>query len=156
MTALLIGLVIIQGGLLLWASIHLSNVVLRTDKLGPASWTGITGGGAVAIPYLARSIDLNRFLCSAGDCLFLVLAVACVRVIAVMNENERLQRERDVAARRAEEVAKAARKAREAQQLAATAAALEAQTAAKSRMAAASQLPRGAPRPPAHPGRQGA
>ncbi|MDQ1249779.1 MAG: hypothetical protein QG597_4155 [Actinomycetota bacterium] len=146
MTALFVLLVTVQAALLLWASIHLSNVFLRPAKLGPFVWTLVTAGCALAIAHHSAPIDLTRLLCSPGDCVVLMIPVACVRVIVVNNENERIQLERDIAARLAAEAAKAARKAREAQQLAAAAAALESRNA--TRLANVAQPPPPGVRPP--------
>jgi prepilin-type N-terminal cleavage/methylation domain-containing protein len=111
MTLLLLVLAAGQAALLLWAAVHLSNVVLRGNKARAFLLAVATLLGPLAIAHLAAKRDLHRILPGIGDCLVLVATVACVRVIAVNKEQERIAREHSWAARAAAEAAEAARKA---------------------------------------------
>ncbi len=129
MTPLVLALAVLQAGLLLWSAVFLSNSAL---KRRPA--TGLFCGVllltlALALTRYTVGFDLLRVLCSPADCVVLVLSVACVRVLIVGKEEERLVAEHAMAVRFAAEAAETARREMEEERLRAAAAALEAHKA---------------------------
>ena len=90
MTPLVILLALTQAGLLLWSAVGLANVVLKR-RPGFALFSGVTTLAlALALVKYAANVDPLRVLCSVPDCLILTLSVACVRVLVVSKEEERL------------------------------------------------------------------
>ena len=140
MTPLILLLAAGQAGLLLWSAVLLSNTFMRPRRTGPFFWAL----GALALPlalakYTANQ-DQHRVLCSTGDCLILVLSVACVRVIAMSKEEDRLALELEEDLRRAA-AAQTARLAREAEELKASEVALAARIANAEKKAAVPMQP---------------
>ena len=135
MTPLILLLAVGQAGLLLWTAVHLSNLVMRPNKAGMFFWALVTLAGPVAIAKYAADQDRRSILCSAGDCLALVLSVACVRVIAVNKEEEQMASEYEENRRRRAAAAEAARKAQQDEEVRAAAAAFEVRFAAEEKKA---------------------
>jgi len=133
MTPLILLLAAVQAGLLLWGSIHLSNVALRPKKTAPFFWALATLALPFAIAKYSADHDRHRAVCSAADCVVLALCVAGVRVFAVSREEERLALEHEDTLRRAAEAAEAARQAWRAEQIKAAADTLAARAATAQR-----------------------
>ncbi len=133
MTSLILLLAAGQAGLLLWGSIHLSNVALRPKKAAAFFWALATLVLPFAIAKYSADHDRHRAVCSAADCIVLALCVAGVRVFAVSREEERLALEHEDSRRRAAEAAEAARQAWKAEQIKTAADALAARAATAQR-----------------------
>lgn len=118
-----------QAGLLLWSAVCLGNVALKR-RPGFALFWGLTSGVlALALVKYSAALDPLRVLCSAPDCLVLVLSVACVRLLVVSKEEERLLAEHTEATRAAATAIAAAHREMEEERVRAAAAALEAHNA---------------------------
>lgn len=129
MTPLVILLALTQAGLLLWSAVGLANVVLKR-RPGFALFSGVTTLAlALALVKYAANVDPLHVLCSVPDSLILVLSVACVRVLVVSKEEERLLADHTQALRAAAEAAEAAHREMEEDRVRAAAAALEAHKA---------------------------
>ena len=129
MTPQVLLLAFAQAGLLLGSSVCLGNAALKRRPGFSFFWAATTLALALALVKYTAQLDPLRVLCSAPDCLILVLSVACVRVLVVSKEEERLLAEHTHNVRAAAAAAEAAQREMEEERVRAAAAALEAHKA---------------------------
>jgi hypothetical protein len=141
MTALILLLAAAQAGLLLWAAVHLSNIVMRPEKTVPFFWALATLAVPLVITKYTADQDRHRALCSTGDCLLLAMSVAVVRVLTVSREEEQLALEHGENLRRAADAAMVERQIHRAEQVKVAAAALETHIASAEKKTADPTLP---------------
>lgn len=131
MTWLLLGLAVVQAGLLFWSAVNLSNLVMQSHRVAPLVRTVLTLLPPLALAWFAPGFDPFQRLCPFGDCLILTAAVAGVRIWAVTREGESFAAERAAARRRAAEAAAEAKRREHEARIRAAAAEMEARLAAE-------------------------